>query len=384
MRTPFFRKLFATTMLSGASVFGGLSAHALTHNSAPVVDSITPNSADDRCTIVVNYDITADTDDSFGDDFFRLGLLGQKNGVPNAFQSNQPLDSLQVGQTQTIGVAYTFAETAIISDVQAFTYRALEAAFDVNGSLTITQLPLTSVSTRNDLMAAGGVCARIAENMAPIANAGTDLLGLTGGAAASLNAGASSDGDGDPITYFWTQTGGPSVTLSDPTSVAPSFTLPPTVNVAQDLTFELIVSDAAESSTPDTVFLQVASGPNTVPTAVAGADQSVAGGSVVTIDGSASSDPDPDTLSYDWVQVSGPTITLSDPASAVTTFTAPASTGVDQIIVLELRVDDSQGTGTGSDQIQITVLGNQAPISNAGSDISTSGRAVSGLAIARL
>ena len=62
MRTPFFRKLFATTMLSGASVFGGLSAHALTHNSAPVVDSISPNAADDRCTIVVNYDITADTD----------------------------------------------------------------------------------------------------------------------------------------------------------------------------------------------------------------------------------------------------------------------------------------------------------------------------------
>jgi K319L-like, PKD domain len=63
--------------------------------------------------------------------------------------------------------------------------------------------------------------------------------------------------------------------------------------------------------------------PNTAPTAAAGADQTVDSGATVQLDGSGSTDPENDTLTYAWTQTSGPAVTLSDPTSATPTFTAP-------------------------------------------------------------
>lgn len=59
-------------------------------------------------------------------------------------------------------------------------------------------------------------------------------------------------------------------------------------------------------------------GSNQAPVADAGIDQlQVVPGSSVTLNGSGSSDPDNDTLSYLWTQVSGPTVTLSNPSSEI-------------------------------------------------------------------
>jgi hypothetical protein len=64
---------------------------------------------------------------------------------------------------------------------------------------------------------------------------------------------------------------------------------------------------------------------NQAPLADAGVDQSVTIGSIVTLDGSGSSDPELDPLSYAWSFVSKPagsTATLSDPSAVNPTFTA--------------------------------------------------------------
>ncbi len=91
---------------------------------------------------------------------------------------------------------------------------------------------------------------------------------------------------------------------------------------------------------------------NRPPTANAGPDQTVNTGATVTLDGSRSSDPDSgDTLGYTWTQDSGTTVTLSNPANASPTFTAPASPGT---LVFSLEVDDGK-VSSDPDTVTITV-----------------------------
>ena len=64
------------------------------------------------------------------------------------------------------------------------------------------------------------------------------------------------------------------------------------------------------------------------PVANAGPNQTVNPGATVTLDGSGSTDPEEDTLTYRWEQapgVGGGRIDLSDPTAVSPTFTAPSS-----------------------------------------------------------
>jgi hypothetical protein len=71
----------------------------------------------------------------------------------------------------------------------------------------------------------------------PIANAGPDQT-VASGAPVQLDGSGSIDPAGQALTYMWTQTAGPAVTLSDPTSPTPTFTAP---TGPATLTFELLV-----------------------------------------------------------------------------------------------------------------------------------------------
>jgi uncharacterized membrane protein YgcG len=62
---------------------------------------------------------------------------------------------------------------------------------------------------------------------------------------------------------------------------------------------------------------------NVPPTADAGAAQNVNGGDTVTLDGTGSSDPEGAIAAYQWEQLAGPSVTLSDSTASKPTFTAP-------------------------------------------------------------
>ncbi|WP_406828011.1 glycosyl hydrolase family 18 protein [Microbulbifer sp. ARAS458-1] len=191
-------------------------------------------------------------------------------------------------------------------------------------------------------------------NRAPTARAGGDQS-VDGGASVTLNGSSSSDLDGDPLTYSWAQVSGASVSLQNASSVSASFTAP-SVTADEDLVFELTVTDDSGASDTDQVVVTVlADQPNQAPSADAGADQIVITPATVTLNGSASSDPDGDALTYSWSQVSGTPVTLSSASAANPSFSA-AEVSAEQELVFELSVSDGSLSDDTPDQVSIFLL----------------------------
>ena len=120
---------------------------------------------------------------------------------------------------------------------------------------------------------------------------------------------------------------------------------------------------------------------NTPPNADAGADQTVQVNDLVTLDGSASSDPNAQTLQYGWVQLSGPSVRLSSRNISKPTFTAPspscdgsfsASNRPDSpcTLVFQVTVTDTLGQ---ADTDAVSVLVRDRPLAglSASSDLPT-------------
>ncbi len=211
-------------------------------------------------------------------------------------------------------------------------------------------------------------------NSAPTAAAGADQR-VASGAAVTLDGSASDPGNaGQSLTYAWTQTSGPNVVLSDARVAQPGFTAPVLLPGDADrvLEFALTVNDGFVDSAADTVTITVTAPANSAPTAAAGADQRVASGAAVTLDGSAS-DPGNagQSLTYAWTQTSGPNVVLSDARVAQPGFTAPVLLPGDADRVLEFALTVNDGLiDSAADTVTITVTApaNSAPTAAAGAD----------------
>lgn len=91
------------------------------------------------------------------------------------------------------------------------------------------------------------------QNLPPIAVAGPDQdMVVSGGESIVLDGTASSDPEGSPITYTWSQLSGPPLTFNDGDSATPSF-VAPAVQEPVTLLFQLVVFDSAWESAPSSV-----------------------------------------------------------------------------------------------------------------------------------
>jgi len=173
------------------------------------------------------------------------------------------------------------------------------------------------------------------------------------GVVATLDGSNSYDPEGDtPLGYAWTQLTGPMVTLTPSNAVlSPAFTAP--LGVGTMLTFELVVDDGREFSAPDDVVITIFE--NSAPVADAGPDQTVDEGTLVNLNGTASSDPDGgDTLSFDWSEP----VALDDDTSATPFLTAPLVSLGGQDLVFDLVVTDDDldnPKSSAPDQVRISV-----------------------------
>ena len=96
---------------------------------------------------------------------------------------------------------------------------------------------------------------------------------------------------------------------------------------------------------------------NRAPTSNAGLDQTVSSGTVVTLTGAASSDPDAgQTLTYLWTQTGGTSVTLSSSTAQQPTFTAPTLNIGDPSLTLTFSLVVNDGLiGSTVDSVNISV-----------------------------
>lgn len=171
-----------------------------------------------------------------------------------------------------------------------------------------------------------------------VANAGVNQSVLIG-ASVTLD-GTNSTG---PITsYNWSQVSGTPVTLVNSDTAIATFIAP---NTATNLVFSLTVAGPDNSSTSQVSVEVIPSAPT--PVANAGLDQTVLQGSVVTLDGSASTD----AVSYLWEQISGASVQLTNANTSTPSFTFPKQEGT---LIFRLTVSGPGGSST--DTVQISTV----------------------------
>ena len=405
------------------------AGQAVTNTTPPAFRSATVNTE----TLTVTFDGSLDANSAPSGSAFTVS--GGKTGTGTASISG-------VTATVTLDAAVAHGATVTVS----YTKPAGDPLQDAAGNEVKTFTGETVTNTTPFPTAPAPAPAPA--NGAPVADAGADQA-VAVGAAVTLDGSGSSDPDGDPLTFAWTQTGGTPVTLDDDGAAQPTFTAPP---AAAELAFALIVHDGAAASAADTVTVTVraavpaapaqltavamdaavwlrwtmgsdggspvlrheyrqssdggerwsdwlaipdsapgeanatgftvdgltngaahsfkvravnaaGAGPvsapparamprvNRAPAADAGPDRQVVDGAAVRLDGSGSSDPDGDPLTYAWTQTGGTAVTLDDAAAVQPVFTGPGLSGE---LLFALTVTDPEGAA-GTDTTTVRV-----------------------------
>jgi len=183
----------------------------------------------------------------------------------------------------------------------------------------------------------------------------------------TLTGATSADLDGDTLQYFWAQLSGTSAAITqDANSPTMSFTAPDVPTAGGSVVMTLTVSDGTAFSTTVTRTVAITS-VDRPPVASAGPDQTLDERTLGTLDGSGSSDPDGDPLTYAWIQTAGPAAPLFGANTVSPLFGVPevgpaGATLTFQVTVTALGVPRT-------DTVNVSVQNvNQAPQASAGPD----------------
>ena len=269
--------------------------------------------------------------------------------------SEEPADGFSYQTLRDHAFTVTGGEVAQVRRLERSKNVRWEISVTPNGDAAVTiVLPETT-----DCEADGAVCTQDGRKLSPgleLEVPGLSAPAITSGSSFSVAEGATevatlraSDGDTPAADLTWSVSGGDdeagfAVTAAGVLSfvAARDYETPDDANSDGVYAVAVAVSDGGRTDSANlTVTL---TNVNEAPTADAGADQeNVTPGDTVTLNGSGA-DPDAgEALRFAWVQASGATVTLSDTAAALPTFTAPTGQTSDVELIFTLRVTDDEG-----------------------------------------
>ena len=295
-------------------------------NEAPTADAGPDQTVEERQPVLLNGSNSTDADD--GIEFYQW------------VQTNGPLVTLSDSDVQQP----SFTAPDVGSEGAALIFELTVVDFSGNQAKDVCTVNVTW------------------QNEPPTANAGNDQT-VDEGTTVLLDGSSSLDIDDGIAAYLWTQIGGPTVNLLNPETPNPTFTAPNVNSDGLSLAFDLKVTDAGGLQNTDACIVNV-SWQNESPTAIISPDYlETTQETIVTLDGSASTDSDDGIASYLWTQIEGDPVSLSTPTSAVTAFTAPKTEGFDKSLKLKLTVTDHGGLKATADS-SIYIIQNEPPTLN--------------------
>lgn len=258
-----------------------------------------------------------------------------------------PIMTFEAGLGES-GLVYVVTDADVVYEVDTSTpaTRRLNSNLDGDGDFRLDEWVYLAVKPQP-----------VVRNEPPQANAGPDQT-VRPGTRVVLSGAASSDPEGDyQLSYRWDiqqHPVGSNAVIVTPDLVVAEF-IPDLVG---DYVIALTVTDSQGAYTQDRVLVTTW---NAGPTADAGLDIPVVEiGSVVTLNGSGSYDPDGDPLTYQWEWVSRPAgsaAVLLDEVSSTPQFVAD----VHGDYVVSLVVTDSYGAGSDRDTVAVSFV-NVAPV----------------------
>jgi len=200
---------------------------------------------------------------------------------------------------------------------------------------------------------------------APVAVAGKDQSIVLPKDSAYLDGSGSYDHNGSITNFTWTKLSGPANIITTATSSKTTWIKKLTEG---SYVFELTVTNNFKLSAKDTITIYVDKTKiSRPPDAQSGPDQTIQlPNNSVTLDGSASSDPDNDISDYLWTRIKGTgNPTYTSPANAVTDVNKLTA----GIHIFELRVTDATGlVDRDTVLVQVIEAPGVPPVASAGTD----------------
>ena len=196
------------------------------------------------------------------------------------------------------------------------------------------------------------------KHLPPIADAET-LLPQISEDMVSLTGRDSYDPDGTVVDYRWRQINGPTAIFSDPSTVNPTLSISDYLSSCVSMEFELTVTDDNGLSDTDTTTVNICD-LYAPPVADAGSDLIVEESNTVSLDASNSYSSDYEPITYDWKQVAGPQVTLSNASFSQPTFIAPVVDIYGAELIFQLKVKDHRQLCSVSD-VSVFVRDNGLP-----------------------